>query len=64
MLKKANDDIEKVQNLHSIPELLLQHVYKEENGVFRQIDQYMPDSVKEEVEEKIRKFIEKTKLDY
>ncbi len=61
LLKKANDQIDRIQNLHSIAELLLQHVYKEENGVFKQIDQYMPDSVKEEVEMKINGIIEQTK---
>ncbi|MEM4058164.1 MAG: hemerythrin domain-containing protein [Thermoplasmata archaeon] len=61
LLKKANEGIERTQNLHSIAELLLQHVYKEENGVFKQIDQYMPDSVKEKIEKKISEFMDKNR---
>lgn len=45
--------------LKDISELLLQHVYKEENGIFHQIDLYMPDDLKKEVYEKIRNFMEK-----
>ncbi|MEM3227278.1 MAG: hemerythrin domain-containing protein [Thermoplasmata archaeon] len=61
LLKKANEGIERTQNLHSIAELLLQHVYKEENGVFKQIDQYMPDSMKEKIEKKISEFMDKNR---
>lgn len=45
--------------LKDIAELLLQHVYKEENGIFHQIDLYMPDDLKKEVYEKIKNFMEK-----
>lgn len=59
MMRKADEGIDRAQNLHSIAELLLQHVYKEENGVFKQVDQYLPDSVKEEVASRISEFIKK-----
>jgi hemerythrin-like domain-containing protein len=33
---------------------LLQHVYKEENGLFSLIEQYMPDDLKDDVSQKIK----------
>jgi hemerythrin-like domain-containing protein len=59
LLKKALANQDRDINLKNIAELLLQHVYKEENGVFKQIDLYLPDPVKEIVYEKIRDFINK-----
>jgi hypothetical protein len=34
-------------------------VYKEENGIFNQIDILMPEDIKIQVYDKIKKFIEK-----
>ncbi len=45
--------------LKDIAELLLQHVYKEENGIFHQIDLLMPENLKNEISEKIKNFMEK-----
>ncbi|MGC8663925.1 MAG: hemerythrin domain-containing protein [Thermoplasmata archaeon] len=45
--------------LKDISELLLQDVYKEENGILNQIDLLMPEDMKKEVSEKIKNFIEK-----
>ncbi len=45
--------------LSDIANLLLQHIYKEENGIFNQIDQLMPENIKKEICEKIKNFMEK-----
>ena len=45
--------------LEDIAELLLQHVYKEENGILKQIDLLMSENMKIEINEKIKNFMEK-----
>lgn len=45
--------------LKDIAELLLQHVYKEENGIFNQIDLLMPDNIKQNIFKEIKNVIEK-----
>lgn len=42
--------------LKQIKDLLLQHIYREENGLFKQIDTFLPEDKKEEVFFKINHF--------
>ncbi|MGC8610700.1 MAG: hemerythrin domain-containing protein [Thermoplasmata archaeon] len=59
LLNKYNNFHEEHDYLSDIANLLLQHVYKEENGIFNQIDILMPEDIKIQVYDKIKKFIEK-----
>ncbi len=46
----------KDDNIKKIDDLLLHHIFKEENGIFNMIDNYMPDDIKKEVSDKIKSF--------
>ncbi|MGC8693976.1 MAG: hypothetical protein ACP5RY_07030, partial [Thermoplasmata archaeon] len=59
LFNKYNTINEEHDYLKDIAELLLQHIYKEENGIFHQIDLLMPENLKNEISEKINNFMEK-----
>jgi iron-sulfur cluster repair protein YtfE (RIC family) len=48
-----SSDEEKTIKSGQIAKIMLQHVYKEENGLFGLVDKFMPDEIKEETQSKL-----------
>ncbi len=48
-----SSDEEKTIKSGQIAKIMLQHVYKEENGLFELVDKFMPDEIKEETQSKL-----------
>ncbi len=61
LYRKIKEGIDVENNAKTLAELLLQHVYKEENGVFNQVDKFVPDEEKLKISDQVDQFLKNIK---
>jgi len=61
LYRKIKEGIDVENNAKTLAELSLQHVYREEDGVFNQVDKFVPDEEKLKISDQIDQFLKNIK---